>query len=175
MESRDTSRRVRLEEVILLYELELRRFFTKHLRNSGEVDDCLQETFLKIWKGAPQTDLRDDIRGYVFTVALNVIRDRRRRDLARQRDFHTEVSDSIEAVRSGEIEEQLYWSEALRLLEGELAKLRSSTRKIFLMYHLENNTYADIADELGVSVRTVEREIARAMHHMTAALRNVIF
>ena len=176
MDSRDTSiRRVRLEEIILLYEDELRRFFTKHLHNAADVDDCLQETFLKMWKSVPQSELRDDIRGYVFTVALNVMRDRRRRDLVRNRDLHEEVSDSLEAVRTGEIEDQLYWNEALRLLEGELKNLRPSTRKIFLMYHLENKTYVDIANEFGISVRTVEREVARALQHMSAAIGNLIF
>lgn len=60
-------------------------------------------------------------------------------------------------------------------MEGELQKLPPSTRNIFLKYHLENKTYADIAVDLGISVRTVEREIARAMRHMSAALGNAIF
>ena len=46
---------------------------------------------------------------------------------------------------------------------------------VFLKYHLEHKTYADIANELGISVRTVEREIARAMQHMTAVLGNASF
>ncbi|MCC6912383.1 MAG: sigma-70 family RNA polymerase sigma factor [Rhodospirillaceae bacterium] len=167
--------RLRLEEVILLYEHELRRFLTKHLRNSADIDDCLQETFLKIWTSAQRHELRDDIRGYVFTVALNVIRDKRRRDQARRRDLHTEMSDSIESVRTVGVEDQLYWTEALRLMESELQALRPSTRNIFLKYHLEHKTYADIANELGISVRTVEREIARAMQHMTAVLGNSLF
>ncbi len=124
---------------------------------------------------AQRHELRDDIRGYVFTVALNVIRDKRRRDQARRRDLHTEMSDSIESVRSVGVEDQLYWTEALRLMESELQTLRPSTRNIFLKYHLEHKNYADIARELGISVRTVEREIARAMEHMTAVLGNSFF
>ena len=89
--------------------------------------------------------------------------------------MHTELSDSIESVRSKEVEDEFYWMEALRLMEAELQKLRPSTRQVFLMYHLEHKTYAQIATEQRVSVRTVEREIARAMQHMNAALRNVIF
>ena len=148
---------------------------TKHLGNGADIDDCLQETFLKMWTSLQRQDLREDIRGYIFTVALNVIRDKRRRDQARRRDFHGELSDSIESVRSGGLEDQLYWAEALRLMEKELQELRPSTRKVFLKYHLEHKTYAKIADEMGISVRTVEREIARAMQHMTAVFGNTTF
>ena len=170
-----TGWRLRLEEVIRLYEHDLRRFLTKHLRSSADIDDCLQETFLKMWTSVQRHTLRDDVRGYVFTVALNVIRDKRRRDQARRKDLHTEMSDSIESVRSGGIEDQLYWTEALRLMEVELQKLKPSTRTVFLKYHLEHKTYVDIANELGISVRTVEREIARAMQHMTDVLGNASF
>lgn len=85
------------------------------------------------------------------------------------------MSDSIESVRTVGVEDQLYWTEAVRLMESELQALRPSTRNIFLKYHLEHKTYADIANELGISVRTVEREIARAMQHMTAVLGNSLF
>lgn len=135
----------------------------------------MQETLLKMWTSVQRHALREDVRGYIFTVALNVIRDKRRRDQARRKDLHTEVSDSIETLRSGDVEDQLYWAEAVRLMEGELQKLRPSTRAIFLKYHLEHKTYADIAAELEISTRTVEREIARAMEHMTAVLGNAIF
>lgn len=176
MDDNDAIRRqVRLREIILLYEHDLRKFLSRHLRNSADIDDCLQETFLKIWTSVQRHDLRDDVRGYVFTVALNVIRDKRRRDQARQRDLHTEMSDSIESVRTVGVEDQLYWAEALRVMEAELQKLRPSTRNVFLKYHLEHKTYAGIAAELGISVRTVEREIARAMQHMTAVLGNSFF
>ena len=166
---------MRLEEIILLYENDLRRFLAKHLRNIADVDDCLQETFLKVWLRAQRSGLREDIRGYVFTTALNVARDKRRRDQVRRRDLHTELSDSTESLRSGEVEDDFYWMEALRLMERELKKLRPSTRKVFLMYHLEHKTYVKIASELGISVRTVEREIARALEHMNSVLGSVIF
>lgn len=163
----------RLEDIVLLYEHDLRRFLARQLRNSSDIDDCLQEIFLKIW--THRHDLHGDVRGYVFTVALNVVRDKRRRDQVRHQNMHTELSDSIESVRSGEVEDDFYWMEALRLMEAELKKLRPSTRKVFLMYHLEHKTYAQIASETQVSVRTVEREIARALQHMNTVLGNVIF
>jgi RNA polymerase sigma-70 factor (ECF subfamily) len=64
--------------------------------------------------------------------------------------------------------------ECLRLVENELANLRPSTRKVFLLHHVMHMSFEDISRELGISTRTVEREMARALTHLQAALGDTI-
>ncbi len=59
----------------------------------------------------------------------------------------------------------------MRQLEESLAGLRPSTRQVFLLYHLENLTYPDIARRLAITTRTVEREMARALAHCAERVR----
>lgn len=162
-----------LEALFQRYANDLRRFLRRHLRNAADIEDCTQEAFLAVWQQGARGGLREDIRGYLFTTALNIVRDKRRREVVRQQDFHVPLSDIDKPLRSSERETDHYWKEGLRLVEGELKNLRPSTRKVFLMHHVEQLTFTQIAVRLGVSTRTVEREIVRALDHMKTALGSV--
>ncbi|MEI9987592.1 MAG: sigma factor [Aliidongia sp.] len=51
---------------------ELGQFLRRYVHTPHEVDDCLQETFLRVWRQEQQGTLKDDARGYLFTTALNI-------------------------------------------------------------------------------------------------------
>jgi RNA polymerase sigma-70 factor (ECF subfamily) len=59
----------------------------------------------------------------------------------------------------------------MRQLEVALAGLRESTRAVFLLHHVERLTYPEIARRQGVTTRTVEREMARALTHCAGQLQ----
>lgn len=164
------SRFMRIESLILCHENDLRLFLRRYLQSEADIDDCCQETFLKVWKKGQDGQLRDDVRAYIFTTAVNVVRDKFRRDNTRQKLFHVELSDVAGDLRSREEEFDLYWKEGLRLIESELQNLRPSTRLVFLMHHVEHLSFVQIAERLGVTPRTAEREMGRAMEH----LKNVL-
>ncbi|MNE80193.1 putative RNA polymerase sigma factor FecI [compost metagenome] len=57
--------------------------------------------------------------------------------------------------------------ETLCELDGMLAGLGARVRKAFLLSQLDGMTYKAIAETLGISVVTVNRDIAKALHHCT--------
>lgn len=153
------------------YRGELNRFLRRHLRDEREVEDCAQETFLRVWRQEERGLLNGETQGLLFTTALNVVRDRHRRRLVRSADEHDELDEELLSGTSGDAERQLHWAQALRELERSLAELRASTRSVFLLYHLEHLSYPEIAQRLGVTTRTVEREMARALSHCASSVR----
>jgi DNA-directed RNA polymerase specialized sigma24 family protein len=52
--------------------------------------------------------------------------------------------------------------------------LRPSTRTVFLLHHVERLTYAQIARKQGVTTRTVEREMARALSHCAVQMQQFL-
>lgn len=157
----------------LRYADELKRFLGRRLQNPADVDDCLQEVFVNVWQQSLRGGLKEDLRGYLFTTALNVVRAKKRHEVSRKRDFHSSLSESDLQLHSNEEEADHYWKEGLRLVEHELGNLRPSTRDVFLMHHVEHLTFPEIARRLGVSTRTVEREMARALDHLNAVLGDI--
>jgi len=162
---------VRIDVLYERHGNELRRFLTSRLRNRSDIDDCIQETFFNIWRQEMRGTLREDIRGYLFTTAMNVARDICRRGRARKEAQQEPLSDHMDSMRSTDDAEGLLSSrEGLRLVESELANIRPSARKVFLLHHVMHMSFDEIARKLGISTRTVEREMARALTHLQAAL-----
>jgi len=160
----------RLHELFHRYADDLRRFLRGFLKNRADAEDCLQETFLNIWQQEARGNLREDARGYIFTTALNLARNKHRYEKARHRDRHVELSQNADDVCSRERETDFYWREGVRLVEAELRYLKSSTRMVFLLHYVEQMPLDEIATQLGISKRTAQREIVRALDHLNGAL-----
>lgn len=154
---------------------ELRRFLGSYLRNRNDIDDCIQETFCNIWRQEIRGALREDTRGYLFTTAMNVARDIYRRGRARKETQQEPLSEYIDSIRSADDGDRLLSSrEGLRLVESELANVRPSTRKVFLLHHVMHMSFDEISGHLGISTRTVEREMARALAHLQTVLGKTV-
>jgi RNA polymerase sigma factor (sigma-70 family) len=154
---------------------ELRRFLGSRLRNRNDIDDCIQETFFNVWRQEIRGRLRDDTRGYLFTTAMNVARDLCRRGRARKETQQEPLTDYIESTGSTDDGDKLLSSrEGLRLVENELANISPSTRRVFLLHHAMHMSYDEISRHLGISTRTVEREMAKALAHLQTVLGETI-
>jgi RNA polymerase sigma factor (sigma-70 family) len=154
---------------------ELRRFLVSRLRNRNDIDDCIQETFFDVWRQEIRGTLRDNTRGYLFTTAMNVARDICRRGRARREAQQEPLSDHMDSISSTDDADRLLSSrECLRLVQNELANVRPSTREVFLLHHVMNMSFDEISRHLGISTRTVEREMARALAHLQTALGDMI-
>ena len=78
--------------IALRYEAPLKGFFAKRVRNAADVDDLVQEVFVRlIGRGRGQPIER--IEQYLFQTAANVLRDRNRRRVAREQDAHEPLEE----------------------------------------------------------------------------------
>jgi len=151
------------------YQDALRRFLRPYVRHAADIDDCIQQAFLNVWKHEMRGALEADVRGYIFTAVLNVARNSLKRQKNQVKHL-VPLSADIDADSSTDIEKIVSERETLRLLEAELAKLQPSTRSVFVMYHVEHLSFDEIAVRQGVSTRTAEREMARALKHLRLTL-----
>ncbi len=164
---------LRLAEIVAKYEQKLRRFLSRYLSTREDVEDCTQEALLHVWRQEIRGLLPENPRAYLFTTALNVARDFGRRARVRHAENHVELSENTSAPRSN-TERLAAEREAVRLVESHLDKLRPTTKAVFLLYYAENLAPEAIAAQLGISVRTVERDLARALEFYRSALAGSI-
>lgn len=150
----------------------LRRFLRRWLSDPQEISDVTQEVYLRLMRGGSPAKLDDNARAYVFTMAVNLLRDRKRRERARRVDRHVplEEAESVKCPAQSP-EDSAQWLQQIELLKAALRELEPRYRQVFVLHKIQNRTYPQIAEELGVCVRTVERHLTIALAHCRQKLK----
>jgi RNA polymerase sigma-70 factor (ECF subfamily) len=147
----------------------LMAYFLRRIRRHSEAEDLTQEVLLRLAeRGASIDAARPD--AYVFQIATNLLRDKSRRDKVRYDYVMTSQAEDL----SVEDRDPHRVAEAKQTLDAVLKTLRSlpeRTATIFILFRLEKMRQRDIAETLGISVRTVEQHVLRATIELRAALR----
>ena len=142
----------------------LLRFFSRKLGKDDALD-LVQETFAR-FAGRGNATFGPVARpeAYLSTVATNLLRDRARAAARRALNHHRLLDEG--AASSTDPHKLLEDREALARLEAAIARLSSRRRKIFLLHRLEQLTYDEIAGEVGMSVKGVKKQMAKALFEL---------
>lgn len=154
--------------------LRITRFLGYRLRNHADGQDAAQEVFLRLWKREHEGALRDEASSYMGSVVNSVAIDMDRVRHTHAADRHVDI-DSVEIAGGGACnDETQFWREGVVSLAHALSDLPDLTQKIFILYYVEGMTHEEIARELGMSVRTIERHMVRAMSFCTPRMKDFI-
>ena len=145
---------------------ELRSFARRRIGRE-EAEDIVQDAYLQLLQRGGAAAL-DHPRPYLFRIAANLTVDfaRKLKDRARYAEEHAGGDGLCDALPGPE--QAAGDAAELRRIEARLAELPRLCREAFLLSRLEELSYAEIAAKLGVSVRTVDRYMAKALAHLRA-------
>ncbi len=151
------------------YRVPLIRYFTKRIREGYDVDDLVQEVFIRLVRQAAIESVQQ-IDSYVFQTAANVIRDRARRQAARHHREHDELSESDLPTNDLSPERVLLGAEQLERVIAALEELSESTRQVFVLRRYEGMRHEEIAAHLGMSVSGVRFHMEKAKAQLARRL-----
>ena len=139
----------------------LQGWLRKRLGNAADAADLAQDTFVRLLSRAPGEPLNFTApRAYLATVANRLtINFYRRRSL--EQAYLAALAQTPEDLAPS-LEHQALVLEALDEIDQVLALLPAKTRQAFLMVQVEGYTQEEIASRLNLSVRSVQRYLARA-------------
>lgn len=149
----------------------VRAFFLRRLRNPEDAQEATQEVFLQLWRQERNGFLGTEARAYLFTAAGNLARDFQRRARARVSDRHESLAQHELAAPTPECLDVVHWTAGLSRVAGSLGELPPDTQRIFMLYHGSRLTYTEIARQLAITPRTVERHMAHAIAHCKTRLK----
>lgn len=140
---------------------ELLRFLT---RRAGRVvaEDVVQDTWLRLRERSDPGSWQEP-RAVFFTTAANLATDSYRRDAFAEKLFSPEADSSEAACTRPDPEAQADTVSRLERLAAALDGLPPPCREAFLLNRLEGLSHAEIASRLGVSTKTIQRYIERAL------------
>ncbi len=152
----------------------MRSFLRRRLRSNEDAQDAAQDVFLRLLRRERAGTLDSDARSYMVKAAHNVAVDVERWRAYHKPDGHVALEDETAVSEDVEASEQLYWREGLRRFVDALNGLPHRTQQVFVLYHVEGRPHAAIARRLGMSLRSVERHMARAIAHCEAQLKDYL-
>lgn len=148
---------------------ELRRRLALRLGSTDAATEVLHEMWLRLDSGADIRRVREP-RAYLYRMAVNVAIDRHRADVRWLDKALIEAQVQVggqqpdpERIASAKSE--------LVALERALAELPPRRRAVFMAALVEGLPYREIAERLGISLRSVEREMSRALEHCNERLQ----
>ena len=135
-------------------------YLSRLLPNRADAEEIVQEAFVRLLGVAHlDTDARR-ARNYLYATATNLARDNYRRQAARAQAAHVPL-DGLQLEGEEPQPDRLVDAErGRRMLDLALRDIQPRPRRAFLLYVEDEMTYERIALELGVSKKTIERDIS---------------
>ena len=141
------------------------RIFLRARTDDEAAKDILQDVFVRL---SQIDDLADrlgeekgSIRSYLFTIANNLVIDQARQAAVRRE--YLQIREREENVSPITLERQLMGAQDVERLKQAIIGLKPKCRRAFMLSRFRQWSYAKIAKEMGVSVKTVEYYISKAL------------
>jgi RNA polymerase sigma factor (sigma-70 family) len=145
----------------------LLRFFQKKVGSYAVAEELVQDLFLRLLR-KPDLFTFDNVNGYIFEAAMNLIRDRARKSEVRAESLHVDI-EGLELQSNEPSAERVFAGrQKLDRLMTAIEKMPFRTRSILILNRFEGMTYAQIAEKMGITVSAVEKHIMKALMHLSA-------
>ena len=157
---KDAGNKLTIKEVEVYYQeysARLHRYALTILRDDDEAKDAVQAVFLKLWEKGEALDGNKSIKSYLYTSVHNHCLNIKRHQKVKARHLASSEEPTYQ------MEDKLSRQEDSRNIMAFLKKLPPRCRRIFIMSRLDEKKYADIAAELGISIKTVEVQMGKAL------------
>jgi len=138
----------------------------KYLENTGAAQEVVNDVFLRLWQDADRLVIKSSLKSYLYRAVVN-------RCLNELDKSKRDRRQHIEAVRR--MDDKVEWKEMednelkLRLYEA-IDRLPEQCGKVFRISRFEGLRQQEIADRLGISIKTVKNHITLALQRLQKVL-----
>lgn len=148
------------------------RYANTFVNDPEEAEEIVQGSFINIWEKRQAIDINTSVKAYLYrairNACLNALKHQKVKHLYAQNEIHTgeryfEASD--ESTLRDELETKI--RKAIQVLPEQC-------RIIFQLSRFEELKYQEIADQLNLSVKTVENQMGKALKIMREQLRDYL-
>ena len=152
------------EEIFNQYYSPLCNYAARIISDDVLAEDIVQALFIQLWESGKLEEVKN-IEHFLLRAAKYKCIDFLRSKKIKREISLDELPDIIQVSSSELLEEDVE-----PLLHYFTAKLPPKTREVFLLSRKSGLTYKEIAEELDISVKTVENQMGRALRMMRAVL-----
>lgn len=146
------------------------RYGTTFLKDSDEAEDIVQQVFVSLWEKRTQLDIHTSIRAVLYksvqNACLNKIKHLKiRNNYTEELKATAAYEDSSDPAQVNELNERIRMA---------METMPEQCGRIFKMSRFEQLRYQEIADQLGLSVKTVENQMGKALKIVREELKDYL-
>jgi RNA polymerase sigma-70 factor (family 1) len=142
-------------------------FVYRYVRSHEIAEELVQELFFRLWTQRRREGRVEAQRAYLYTAARNLALNHVKRSRIEARWHDLQVAR--EPVRVAEARDRAAYEELAAVVSRAIERLPERCRLIYTMSRQQDLTYIEIAAILGLSVKTVEAQMARALRALRAS------
>ena len=157
------------ERIFKEYFNPLVNFINQYIKDYEISREVVQNTFLKLWDKRKTLVIDSSLKNYLYRSAKNNMIDyiRKHQKLQIVSDEDERILNNLPEIESSPLSPYIIRNEIIKAME----QLKPKNREIFTLSKFEGLTYEEIANHLGISKRSVEDNVARAMAMLKKVLK----
>lgn len=145
------------------------RYAVHMLGNREDAEEALQDAFLRAYRALPRYQERERFAAWLFRLLINRCRTAAVRRRRRERMFIVSEVAVMSAAARPETDDMAWREELFRALDT----LPAEQREAFLLKHVEDLSYEEIAEITGVGISALKMRVKRACARLRELLREV--
>jgi RNA polymerase sigma-70 factor, ECF subfamily len=146
----------------------LHRYIRRFVGSSETAQEIVQEAFLRTYR---ERESVTTLRAFLFSTARNLAANEYRHRRTVERDTLASLDESRADAECESLESGLLRDERNRLVQEAINRLPPQCRAAFTLRVFHEYSYKEVADHLGISVKTVEKHISRGMRETNYFLK----
>lgn len=146
---------------------DVRRYLLYRSGDENVATDIAQDTFMRIWEKQIAINQKT-VKGLLFKIASDLFITRYRREKIAFNFFNT-FEPSNKSITP---EDELHFQELKNAYETALKTMPEKQREVFLMSRVEELKYKEIAEQLNLSVKAIEKRMSLALEHLKKHLKD---
>lgn len=140
------------------------------VHNTIITEDIVQDVFLKIWQKRFDLNIQISLKAYLHKMAINAALSHLRKKYntssiddatPQQMKKHAHKETAVQNLEFEELETQV---------NAAINELPPKCREVFILSRYEELSYKEIASEMGISPKTVENQMSKALKHLRKKL-----
>lgn len=157
------------KEMFYAYYPRLCAFAAEYVGSTNRARDVVQEVFLTIWERRREWEVRSSLKAYLYQAVRNRALNATRRKDTRQDAFDT-LQQNTASVQRRTAEDRVYYYQLSDAVEQAIEQLPPRRRMVFLLHRKHDFTYAEIAQIMDITPKTVENQMGRALKFLRERL-----
>jgi len=155
------------------YSKKLYYFSLRYLGDNEEAEELVQSVFINIWEHRGSLDETMSVKSYIYRSAVNYIYNYLKKEAIRAKFIETELQTG--EFQSNQTYDQIFFHDLEKSINSIIETLPLQQQKIFRLSRFEGLSHEKIAENLDLSVRTVENQVYRALKIIKSKLKGDMF